>query len=436
MFLHHPSILRVFGYSFIDNKFAIVTEVASTPLMTPDSASRHSISLALDICHGLLFLHSNNFIHGALRPSNILIVDGHARLSDFKFTDSFISSDAPAVADGRLKYAAPEVFNSSSDSESSTFQSDVYSLGVVIYELLTNRTAFDGYSTRQLFIATNKASLLTFPDENTEFKDLVSRCLRTDPLTRPNITEIIEFLKRFKSEFDKDDVPTTDEVYTLKSQNAKFIKQIEELKAELKRIRSAPSLPTEPTSSVKDPLVDIKKTHLISSSCPLPEVSADTSCKIQRAIIDIRNGASEIRLPNDDVTDEGVVLLSEEIKKSTSLKVLVLGCFHKSSNTISKTGAEALRNALLENRSITAINLNCNNLGSQGAIALVKALTVDSPITSLELTSNNIGSRAIDQLVDCLNHNPQLLKLDLRKNQADPNRMTQYSARYGRRLLI
>ncbi|KAL0236036.1 hypothetical protein GEMRC1_002618 [Eukaryota sp. GEM-RC1] len=89
------------------------------------------------------------------------------------------------------KYAAPEQF----DDPPGPF-SDIYSLGLVMYEILSGKEAFEGYSTKQIFGAKFRDKPLPFDSSVPDcLKDLISKCLNSDPMLRPTINEIIEVIK-------------------------------------------------------------------------------------------------------------------------------------------------------------------------------------------------------------------------------------------------
>jgi serine/threonine protein kinase len=96
------------------------------------------ISVITDICSAVTFLHANGVVHRDLKPSNILLLNGRALVGDFGVArDLAKDSDTETHSSdlvGSRDYIAPEQRN---NPRSATPKSDIYSLGVIFYELLT-----------------------------------------------------------------------------------------------------------------------------------------------------------------------------------------------------------------------------------------------------------------------------------------------------------
>lgn len=146
--LRHPSIVGIYSFGDIDNLYYMVMEfVEGRDLavmlrenggasFTPAQILRviHDISGALD------YAHAGGVIHRDIKPSNIMVrPDGHAVLTDFGLALS-VPEGSMGNTFGSAHYIAPEQAISSAQAVP---QSDLYSLGVVLFQMLTGRVPFD-----------------------------------------------------------------------------------------------------------------------------------------------------------------------------------------------------------------------------------------------------------------------------------------------------
>jgi serine/threonine protein kinase len=154
--------------------------------------------IARQTAEGALALGRAGWMHGDVKPANIIVSPwGHATLIDLGFAtrvDVHASlADRPLV--GTLNYLAPELLSSSCGGDS---LSDVYSLGVVLFEMLTGRLPFDADDVAQL-AAQHRQALpgdirRLVPHVPTRAARLVRQMLAKQPLRRPSPAELVERL--------------------------------------------------------------------------------------------------------------------------------------------------------------------------------------------------------------------------------------------------
>jgi len=150
--LNHPSIARLYDADSLADgtPYFVMEYVDGLPLTEycarHESSIERRLQLFRQVCEAVQYAHSNAVIHRDLKPSNILVKpDGTIRLLDFGIAKQIESLDVPAqqtMTGLRLMtpaYAAPEQIR----GQRLGIQSDVYSLGVILYELLAGQPPFD-----------------------------------------------------------------------------------------------------------------------------------------------------------------------------------------------------------------------------------------------------------------------------------------------------
>jgi Protein kinase domain len=189
----HPNVCRVFdigeteGVTFLTMEYVDGEDMASLirriGRLSPDKATE----IARQICAGLAAAHERGVIHRDLKPANVMLDGlGKARITDFGLASIAASLQGAEVHAGTPAYMAPEQLT----GKEVTFKSDLYALGLVLYELLTGKRAFDARTLPEL-IRLREQGDLSRP--STLVKDLdpllervILRCLEKDPAQRPS----------------------------------------------------------------------------------------------------------------------------------------------------------------------------------------------------------------------------------------------------------
>jgi eukaryotic-like serine/threonine-protein kinase len=147
--LAHPNIVTVIDRGEQDGRQFIVFEYVDgmnlKELLDQEGPlePREAIELALQVARGLSFAHENGLVHRDVKPQNVLIdADGRAKVTDFGIAHA-LDADGMTITGtimGSSNYIAPEQARGEPVDE----QSDIYSLGCVLYELLTGDVPFEG----------------------------------------------------------------------------------------------------------------------------------------------------------------------------------------------------------------------------------------------------------------------------------------------------
>ena len=146
--LAHPNIVSIFDVGQEDNIYYIVMELIQgktlKEIIDEDGVLpwKWSLNIAIQIASALETAHKHNIIHRDIKPHNIIITeDGVAKVTDFGIAKAVSNSTITAFGTtiGSVHYFSPEHARGGYTDA----KSDLYSLGVVMYEMLTGRVPFD-----------------------------------------------------------------------------------------------------------------------------------------------------------------------------------------------------------------------------------------------------------------------------------------------------
>jgi len=152
--LRHPNIVRVNNVDRIDGQLIIDMEyVQGTNLQkymrqNGRLSVREALSTAVQICDALDFAHKHHIIHRDIKPANILISrEGLAKIVDFGLAE-ILGSGSYAGGAGTYAYMSPEDF---AEEERSDHRSDIWAVGVTLYEMLTGQRPFQAVKPKDPF---------------------------------------------------------------------------------------------------------------------------------------------------------------------------------------------------------------------------------------------------------------------------------------------
>src|SRR2546423_526700 len=157
--LVHPNVVQVFdsGLDPETGRHYIVMEYVAGPSMAEALRDRghigvdETVTIVVQACHGLDYAHRHGVVHRDVKPGNLLRApDGPVKLADFGIAKAAEQSSITQVGSvlGTAAYLAPE----QSRGEEATPRSDLYSLGVVTYQLLSGRLPYEASSLSELVL--------------------------------------------------------------------------------------------------------------------------------------------------------------------------------------------------------------------------------------------------------------------------------------------
>lgn len=158
-----------------------------------------AVSVVLDVARGIRYAHECNVIHGDIKPSNILLKDGKAKLSDWGLSTLKAKGESTTIVGATLEYAAPEEL--SPEFGRVDERTDIWQLGVVFYQLLTGRMPFEGtIAERQYAIMhTDPLPPSRMVPAAYDLDLIITRCLQKSKDDRYRTTdELISALEAYK----------------------------------------------------------------------------------------------------------------------------------------------------------------------------------------------------------------------------------------------
>ncbi len=202
--LAHPNIVNVYDVGEEDGLYYIVMELVEgiTLKRYIEKKSRLSvkeaISIAIQISMGIEGAHTNHIIHRDIKPQNIIISkDGKVKVADFGIAKAVTSDTITSNVMGSVHYTSPEQARGGFSDE----KSDIYSLGITLFEMLTGRVPFNGDTTVAIAIKHIQEPMVSprqyVPEIPVSLEQIVMKCTQKSPDRRyKQIGDVIIDLKK------------------------------------------------------------------------------------------------------------------------------------------------------------------------------------------------------------------------------------------------
>ncbi|KAM1453955.1 hypothetical protein FF1_003546 [Malus domestica] len=157
------------------------------------------LKVAIDVSKGMTYLHQNNIIHRDLKAANLLMDENEVvKVADFGVARVNSQSGVMTSETGTYRWMAPEVIQ----HKPYDHKADVFSFGVVLWELLTGKLPYEHLTPLQAAVGVAQKGLRPTIPKNTPPKlaELLEKCWQQDPAPRPDFSEIIENLQTLAEE--------------------------------------------------------------------------------------------------------------------------------------------------------------------------------------------------------------------------------------------
>jgi serine/threonine-protein kinase len=191
--LSHPNICRVYDIGDVDGLYFLSMEyidgedLASLTKRIGHLTNEKALDIARQLVSGLAAAHERGVLHRDLKPANIML-DGHGRvrITDFGLAIAVEDESQASEIAGTPAYMAPEQLA----GKGATVRSDMYSLGMVLYEIYTGKKAFTAMTLAELReqkeTYTPRAPSEIRPGIDSVVERLIQRCMERDPNARPS----------------------------------------------------------------------------------------------------------------------------------------------------------------------------------------------------------------------------------------------------------
>jgi len=188
----HPNVCRIYdvaeveGLRFLSMEYVDGEDLASLLRRIGRLPFEKALDVSRDLCAGLAAAHDLGIVHRDLKPANVMLDGrGRARITDFGLAALASDLEEGRSLVGTPAYLPPEQL----EGGAATARGDLYSLGLVLFELLTGKRPFEGKTAAQIAEQAQEGRLprvsAVVPEVPASVDRTIARCLDRDPLRRP-----------------------------------------------------------------------------------------------------------------------------------------------------------------------------------------------------------------------------------------------------------
>ena len=200
--LDHENIIHIYNVFDNEENINIIMEYAKKgnllDIIKKEKSGMSEIKAFkyfIQVVNAVYYLHQNNIIHRDIKPENILIAeDDIIKLCDFGWAKELTLENRNTFC-GTAEYMAPEIVT----SENYAFGVDIWSLGILLFEMIFGHSPFEGKNMNSIMINIKVHDLIYDKPVSKECKNLIEKMLESNPQKRFKITDIFEhdFIKKY-----------------------------------------------------------------------------------------------------------------------------------------------------------------------------------------------------------------------------------------------
>ena len=309
--LNHPNIVEMYDVGEDEGKYFIVMEYIEGQTLKSLIKKRGALTLAevidimLQLTSGIACAPDTYIIHRDIKPQNVLILDdGRVKITDFGIAMALNSNELTQTNSvmGSVHYLPPEQANGSG----STIKSDIYSLGILMYELLTGKVPFKGDNAVEIAIKHLKEPMPSVCEENPEIpqsiENIILKACAKNPKNRyDSVMEMHNDIKTALTEERRNEPKITYSFVEQELEETKVMPNLKDLETEI----------TDTVMPEKKKKVNVVNLILIIFACLLALIVAGIS--IFSIVFSKMSEKKEVVVP--DVANMSVVDAEQELKK-------------------------------------------------------------------------------------------------------------------------
>lgn len=209
--LYRDRYVMVMEYSPGQDLRSRMGAIGNGYIMNPDEA----LEIAKQICNGLIAIHKSKIFHRDIKPENILVCDnGVIKIMDLGISKIISSVERASTTAGTLYYMPPEILQ---EGNGGSFYSDIYSLGVTMYEMITGRLPFIGGGIGEIVHKIETGRVASPKDVNTRIdavlSDIIMKAMHVDPDQRfKSADELLTAIELYEKGENPESILGNDEI--------------------------------------------------------------------------------------------------------------------------------------------------------------------------------------------------------------------------------